>query len=131
MGRGTGTGADYADKFLRIPLAEWLHTCDTRQIGCQGWRRGDDCCAHSARREHWFVSQLRYRYGGLTSLTFTDTQFYWGLTQHLFRYNHINLVGLPNRGGLHTINEGTVSRWSHETILTLTCDSHPHCVICG
>jgi len=35
----------------------------------------------------------------------TDTQFYWGLTQHIFRYNHINLVGLPNRGGLHTINE--------------------------
>jgi len=34
----------------------------------------------------------------------TDTQFYWNLTQHIFRYDHV--MGDPSEfGGVHTVNE--------------------------
>ncbi|KAG6866575.1 hypothetical protein C0991_002060 [Blastosporella zonata] len=36
----------------------------------------------------------------------TDTRYYWGLTKHIFRYNHSNAGNKANRlGGVHTINE--------------------------
>lgn len=35
---------------------------------------------------------------------FADTQFYWNLTKHIFRYNHMSEDGMYN--GAHTINEG-------------------------
>lgn len=38
----------------------------------------------------------------------TDTRFYWKLTDHIFRYGHLEAAGggsLPS--GVHTVNEGT------------------------
>jgi len=33
----------------------------------------------------------------------TDTQFYWNLTRHIFRYNHV--MADSELGGVHTVNE--------------------------
>lgn len=35
-----------------------------------------------------------------------DTQFYWALTPHIFRYNHYYARTGPADGRIHTVNEG-------------------------
>ncbi|KLO11595.1 carboxypeptidase S [Schizopora paradoxa] len=35
----------------------------------------------------------------------TDTQFYWNLTQHIFRYDHVNVGEDGDARGAHTVNE--------------------------
>ena len=34
----------------------------------------------------------------------TDTQFYWNLTKHIYRYTHLGTEDAYN--GAHTVNEG-------------------------
>ena len=38
---------------------------------------------------------------------FPDTQFYWNLTQHIFRYNHYGTSNSSDdpTGNIHTVNE--------------------------
>jgi Gly-Xaa carboxypeptidase len=40
----------------------------------------------------------------------TDTRYYWGLSDHIFRYNHMNGVGGADNGlgEVHTVNESIV-----------------------
>jgi Gly-Xaa carboxypeptidase len=35
----------------------------------------------------------------------TDTRYYWQLSEHIVRYNHMNAVGSTALGGVHTVNE--------------------------
>jgi len=35
----------------------------------------------------------------------TDTRYYWGLTKHIFRYNHSNAGKGNELSGVHTVNE--------------------------
>jgi len=37
----------------------------------------------------------------------TDTRFYWKLSQHIFRYNHLDATGKDPLSIMHTVNEHT------------------------
>jgi hypothetical protein len=43
-------------------------------------------------------------------MPFVDTRYYWKLTEHIFRYGHMDGAGGGSlSSGVHTVNEGEIA----------------------